>query len=76
MNDITRTSKERVLNYNQPPRAGKMLVDSKCVELAEHFCRDNPEHTPHAQQLAETIQEAVESFLSSLDYESDWMDEE
>jgi hypothetical protein len=64
------------LNYSQPPRAEKMLVDSKCVELAEHFCQDNPEHKPHVSQLAEAIQEAVESFLSSVDYESNWMDEE
>lgn len=71
-----RTPEEKVLNYNQPPRQGKMLVDRKCVELAEHFCQDNPDHKPHVPQLAEAIQEAVESFLSSVDYESDWMDEE
>jgi hypothetical protein len=65
----------QTLNYNKPPRKGKMLVDTKCVDLAEHFCQD-PEHKPHVQSLAEAIQEAVESFLSSIDYESDWMDQE
>jgi ribosome-associated protein YbcJ (S4-like RNA binding protein) len=41
MND--RTADEKVtLNYNKPPRKGRMLVDQKCIDLAEHFGRVVP----------------------------------
>lgn len=44
-----------------------MLVDSKCVELAEHFLSDVPGFAPeHLTALGEAIQDCVETYMSGL----------
>jgi hypothetical protein len=40
----------------------KTFVDEECMELAKHFL-DNPANTPNVQNLAETIQQAIEDWF-------------
>ncbi len=56
------------LNYKQRV-CSRRLVDSKCTDLAEHFCADDPRHKAYVHDLAESLQEAVEDFLSTVDFE-------
>ncbi len=70
MSDPVSADPKPVLNYKQPPSRQK-LVDVKSHELAEHFCQDDPRHKPYVKALSEAIQEAVEDFLTSVDYELD-----
>lgn len=45
-----------------------MLVDEKCIELAEHFLEDSTELRPETiQALAEDFQRAAEGFLLMLE---------
>lgn len=56
-----------ILNYRSRP--GPKLIDGKCRDLAEHFCADDSRHKAYITPLSEAIQEAVEDFLTHVDYE-------
>lgn len=46
----------------------RKLVDTKCVELAEHFLADVPDATKaDIQELAEQFQAAADSFVIAAD---------
>lgn len=48
-------------------KAHKFTYDEKCEELAEHFTRDEDSRGIPTDELAQAIQDAVESFFRNYD---------